>query len=124
MAYTLTNPIAITINAVAHSCVLINQDSYGSEYLDRTTSSLYEVRIKIRHTKETAKAGQTRIDRHNIEVTQTIYGVNGAPDVVHQAYMVVRNQYNALTADVQKLCSGLVSILTTDNLTGLVGWRN
>lgn len=124
MAYTLLDPIAITIGGVAHSCVRVNQDAFGSEYLDRSTSALYEIRIKIRHSKEAAKSGAIRVDRHNVEVTKTVYGVGLNPDVVTQAYVIIRNGYNALTADVQALATGLVSILTADNLTGVTNWRN
>ncbi|DAD49967.1 coat protein [ssRNA phage Zoerhiza.2_27] len=124
MAYTLTDPISITIDGVAHSLKRVNQDAYGSEYLDRSTSALYEVRMKIRHTKEASKIGQIRMDRHNVELTKTVYGSGINPDVVTQAYIVIRNGYNAPTADTQKLSSGLVAALTADNLTGVINWQN
>jgi hypothetical protein len=125
MAYTLTSPISITVGGVAHTLVYVNNPGdYGSEYLDKTTSVAYELRLKIRHSKEPAKPGSTRIDRHNVELTKTVYGVGGLPDVVTQSYLVIRNGYNAVATDVQALTTGLTSIMTTDNLIGMVGWRN
>lgn len=124
MAFTLVTPIAVTIGGVAHSLVRVNQDNYGSEYLDRTTSALYDVRIKIRNTKLPKKAGFAQVERHNIDITKTVYGVAGAQDVVTQIYLVILNDSNVSSVGVKDLGLALAALLTSDNLTGLIGWQN
>ena len=45
-----SDPLALTINAVAKNLPKINQDGYGSEYLFR--EALQQTRLRIRHTKD------------------------------------------------------------------------
>lgn len=68
----------ITINAVAKVLNRINQDNYGSEYYLRST--LEEYRMKIRHSKEAPQADGRLYDRHNVEITHTVYATSTTPE--------------------------------------------
>lgn len=83
----------LTFNSVNKVLNRINQDAYGSEYLLRTTTEEY--RMKVRHSTETVKNPDplTRgMDRHNIEITHVIFATTTTPQITRQAYSVYRIQ--------------------------------
>lgn len=94
MAFGAT--ITVTVNAVAKVLNRINQDNYGSEYYLR--SSTDEYRLKIRHSKESPQSDGRYFDRHNIELTHTVYAVGATPAVT-------------------RIASSTFRILSTDDLT-------
>lgn len=80
--------LTLTVNSVAKVLNRINQDNYGSEYYLRSATDEY--RVKIRHSKEAPAADGSRFDRHNIEVTQTVFATGSTPEIVRQFYLVGR----------------------------------
>ncbi len=90
MAFGAT--ITITVNAVAQVLNRINQDAYGSEWLLRTSTEEY--RCKIRHSSESnPKDVDPRLrgmDRHNVELTHTVFATATTPQIVRQAYSIYR----------------------------------
>lgn len=65
--------ITLTVNAVAKTLKKINQDSYSSEYLLRESTG--EFRLKVRHSKEKALLRGESMERHNVELAYTLFGV-------------------------------------------------
>jgi hypothetical protein len=64
--------ISLTYDGSAITLEKMNQDGYSSEYLFRDTTK--EIRMKIRHSKESLKAGQSYpIERHNCLLSATVY---------------------------------------------------
>lgn len=115
--------IAITINAVAKTLNRINQDNYGSEYLLR--ESLQEFRVRIRHQTENAKNGEEPFERHQFEVTQTVFKTSTDPEVVRQAYSVFRHRKGDSLTSVGYLTAGLVDYLDSGTVqTDLLTWQN
>lgn len=94
MAFGAT--ITVTVNAVAKVLNRINQDNYGSEYYLRSATDEY--RMKIRHSKEAPQADGRRFDRHNVELTHTVFATPSA---------------SAIT----RIASSTFRILETDDLT-------
>jgi bifunctional N-acetylglucosamine-1-phosphate-uridyltransferase/glucosamine-1-phosphate-acetyltransferase GlmU-like protein len=89
--------LAIVINSVTKTLNRINQDNYGSEYYLRGTTDEY--RVKVRHSKEAPQKDGTVNDRHNIEVTHTIFATSSTKQIIRQFYIVGRvPQDDALTA--------------------------
>jgi hypothetical protein len=86
----------ITINAVAKVLNRINQDNYGSEYYLRST--LEDYRMKIRHSKEAPQADGRQFDRHNVEVTHTVFATS-------------------TVAEIKRVTSFTIRVLGTDDLT-------
>jgi hypothetical protein len=94
MAFGAT--ITVTVNAVAKVLNRINQDNYGSEYYLR--SSTDEYRMKIRHSKENPLADGRQFDRHNVELTHTIFAT-------------------PTTLEIKRIASSTFRVLGTDDLT-------
>lgn len=91
----------------------INQDNYGSEYFLRGTTDEY--RVKIRHSKEAAQKDGTVNDRHNVEITHTIYATSSTKQVVRQFYLVGRVPQDDDLTNAGYLFAGVVDYL--DNAT-------
>lgn len=78
MAFGAT--LTVTVNAVAKVLNRINQDNYGSEYSLRSTTEEY--RMKIRNSKESPRSDGIVLDRHNVELTHTIFATPSANKIV------------------------------------------
>jgi hypothetical protein len=106
----------------ARVCSKINQDAYSSEYLNRISTD--EIRVRIRHSKEAAKAGQSYpMERHNVEFTQTVFATPTAEEKVRQIYVVIRNRADDALVDVTNLAEALPFWLTDANLDKLNIWE-
>jgi hypothetical protein len=104
-------------------CSKINQDAYSSEYLIKRT--LDEVRVRVRHSKETVKVGAQPFDRHNVEFTQFVYPTEAKPlGVTRQVYLVIRNDPSDAVADVTNLGEALAYWATDANLDKIFGWES
>lgn len=119
----IANPLVITVNAVAKQLPRITQDSYSSEYFLKEATQ--EFRVKIRHSTEAPQKDGSKFERHNVELTQTIYAV--APntvDEVIQVYAVIRNKKTTTSANVAKLGDALSLFLDNTHYQDLAGWLN
>lgn len=94
MAFGAT--VTVTVNAVAKVLNRINQDNYGSEYYLRSATDEY--RMKIRHSKESPQADGRVFDRHNVELTHTVYATGSTPEI-------------------KRIASSTFRVLSTDDLT-------
>lgn len=111
-----SDPIAVTVNAIAKSLVRINQDGYSSEYFLREATQ--EFTVKIRNTSFT-RNGQT-IDRHNVELTQTVYATATVPALVRKAYSVIENSRSDSPGEAVYIGKALADFMSTANLTKLI----
>ncbi len=114
-----TDTITITINSVAKNLVRINQDGYASEYFLRETTG--DFRLRIRHTNYTHKTTGKVIDRHNVELVQTVYPV--APAVVptiRKAYTVLENERVDAITESLNFDLGFVAFASSANITKLL----
>lgn len=115
--------ITVTINAVAKVLTRINQDGYSSEYYLR--SSTDDFRLRIRNSKYTDKKRGVSVDRHNIELVQTVFPV--APSItpiVRKFYTVLENDSTNVVSEDAKFAVGLVGFLTEANLTKTLNWES
>lgn len=107
----------------ARVCSKINQDSYGAEYLNRTSTD--EIRVRVRHSKEAIKAGEAYpFERHNVEFTQTVFAVGDVPEKVRQIYFVIRCKPDDTLVDITNLCEALMFWATDANLDKVVSWES
>jgi len=119
----IANPLVLTYNAGSKSLVRINQDNFGSEYYLR--ESTQDFRVRIRHSKETPGADGVQYERHNFELTQTIFSTTvGVPDVVIQTYAVIRNRKATLATDVALLGTAMSAFLDSTHYQDLANWVN
>ena len=120
---SIPNPLVVTYDAVAKNLPRINQDSYGSEYFLKEATQ--EFRVKIRHSTESPQKDGTKFERHNVELTRTVYAVAPATvDSVEQVYVVLRNKKTATAADTAKLGVALSAFLDSAHYQDLVNWVN
>jgi hypothetical protein len=69
----LGSPLIITLDGsggTAKSLPLINQDGYSSEYF--LDEGLVTYRAKVRHSRDTVKAGTQPFDRHTVTFTRFV----------------------------------------------------
>lgn len=112
------DPQPVTINAVVKNLVRINQDAYSSEYLLRSATD--EIRLRIRNTTYRPKGGTNLVDRHNVELIQTVFATAVAPTYTRKMYTVLENQQGDSLDDPKKVALGLVGFLTDANITKLM----
>lgn len=117
------DPSVVTINAVAKSLVRINQDKYSSEYLLRSATD--EHRLTIRNTSYLDKKRNVMIDRHNVELTVTVFPVAPATlSTRRKTYIVIENQQGDTLTDPTKVAVGILAFLTEANITKLMNFES
>lgn len=121
----LGNTITLTDGAGSPTTITvtkINQDQYGGEYLFRSSTSAW--RLKVRHSVVKATATRSAYDRHNVEIVQTIFAVGDTPEFQRKTYLVMEN----LPADgdllAPKFLSNFMSGSSWANLTSLQNWES
>lgn len=118
----LSNPLILPHADGNISLVKINQDSYASEYYYR--SSTRAVTVKIRHSTIPAKGGKPSLDRHNVEVAETVFATVDAEEIFRRAYIVIEQKSS--DGDV-KLVDALADWLIATanaNAISLLGWES
>jgi hypothetical protein len=100
----------------------INQDNYSAEYLDRISTD--EVRLKVRHTIESAKNGNAALDRHNVELTQTVFATLTEPEYTRQFYFVFRFAKGDTEADAVDVAEAVTYLSDATFLGQIAGWES
>lgn len=118
------DPLSITINGVALSLVKINQDGYSSEY--RLLTNLADTTLTIRNSKyPDKKRGNVMINRHTVQLTQTVFPVAPATtSTLRKAYAVIENQEGDTLTDPKYIASGLFGFLTGANIDKLMSFES
>lgn len=116
----LASPQTITIGADALVFKRTNQDNFGSTFLHKGVG--FEVQLKIRHSYESKKTGQIQFERHNVDITKSVFNADGSVTVL-QSYIVLRNVRGAAVAPTADLMQALCAFTTT-NADALVEWEN
>lgn len=99
----------------------INQDSYSAEYLKKRTDD--EFRVRIKHSKDTVKAGSQPFDRHVVTFEQFVYPTVEKPlGIMRSVTLTIRNDPSDVEAGVTDLGEALTMWATDTNLTALHGW--
>jgi len=117
--------ITVTVNAVAKVLNRINQDSYGSEYLLR--ESLQEFRVKIRHSQVKANVtlGTVARDRHNFELTQTVFSTVTDKEIIRKTYSVYECPYNDNLTTMGYLTAAFLAYSASGTVQAdLLTWQN
>lgn len=120
----LADPTVLTINGVAKSLVRVNQDGYSSEYLLR--EALGEYRLKVRNTPAAfnKRLGVT-MERHNVELTHTLYPVLPATvGVTRKVYLTIENQQGDTLVDPMYETAALCVWLTANSSANVTKMLN
>lgn len=118
------NTITITVGVSAKVLTLINQDAYASEYMLKDSAS--EFRLRIRHSKTKATATRVAMDRHNVELIETVYASGDVPEFDRKFYWVIENKPDDLTSSVANVDAMADKAIASSNafLTQLVNWES
>lgn len=115
--------ITVTINSVAKVLNRISSDGYTSEYLLREATG--DFRLKIRHTSYKRKQNGVQVDRHSVELVETVYPVTlGEPSRTRKAYAVIEVDQGDTTTAAEKFSSGFMAFHNSGNLTKLINWES
>ena len=117
----IADPLVITINGNAKSLNKINQDSFGSEFLLRET--LQEIRAKVRHSKMKAGANGIAHERHNFEVTVTVFATDTVPEDYDKFYFVMERSASKADVDMPDAVADLMIASTDAFLVKLNTWQ-
>lgn len=118
----LGDPLSITIDGVAVSLRRINQDVYSSEY--RFRDATRQVNVRIRHSEAGGQNGSEKRDRHNIELTETIFATATVAQIDRKAYLVVEQAKNDPTVMLPNALCNKLTETSNALLTSLLGWES
>lgn len=122
----LGDTLTVTLDGSGGTAVVtskINQDAYSAEYLKK--QALDEVRVRVKHSKDTVKAGTQPFDRHIVTFEQYVYPTEVKPlGVTRTVQFTIRNDPSDSEAAVTDLGEALTFWLTDANLTKLFGWES
>jgi hypothetical protein len=98
----LGSTLVITLDGsggTAKTLPLINQDGYGSEYyLDDSTVTY---RAKVRHSRDTVKAGTQAFDRHTVTFSRFVKPTEAIPlGSLSEITFTIRNDPNGVSSDI------------------------
>lgn len=103
----------------------INQDGYSSEYFLDDTTVVY--RAKIRHSRDTVKAGTQPFDRHTLTISRFVKPTSSLPlGSLSESSFTIRNDPNGVPADIMALVNGLQFYLEPADGIALkmLGWES
>nr|UOL48991.1 MAG: putative coat protein [Leviviridae sp.] len=118
----LGDTITITHNAVSRVLSKINQDNYSGEYLLRTATD--EFRVRVRHSVDNAPKGTVAFDRHNIDLSVTTFATPTTVEEVQTANYTVRTRKSSNPANALLAAKALNGWLTDANVTKLIAWES
>lgn len=104
----------------------INQDGYSSEYLFRDSQT--ELRLKIRHSKESLKPGQSKaIERHNCLLSVTKFATATTSELYADMSYTLRAAPGASSALLPLVAASFsdwlgTSTVLTGKVNGLANW--
>lgn len=118
----LGDPLAIIIDGVTVNLRRINQDVYSSEY--RFRDSVRQVNIRIRHSEAGGQNGGEKRDRHNIELTETIFATATTAQIDRKVYTVVEQAKNDPTVTLPNALANKLIGSSNALLVSLLGWES
>ena len=97
----LGSTLTITLNGsggTAKALPLINQDGYSTEYFLDDGTVTY--RAKVRHSRDTVKAGTQPIDRHTVTFSRFVKPTEAIPlGSLCEVIFTIRSDPNGVAAD-------------------------
>lgn len=102
--------------------VKISQDGYTSEYLYRGTLSQYVA--KIRHSRTKATNVRPSYDRHNVEITQTVFATAEVAEFTRKCYIVLEQLPNDVDVENADALADWLIASSDAALDSLIGWES
>lgn len=111
-----SDPITVTINAVAKALVKIREDGYSSEYLLRETDR--NIRMKIRQS--TYVTAGVKVNRHVVELSSVIYATSTSKEISRKASYMFEAPESDGDIGLRDFVLGHVGFLTQANVVKLI----
>lgn len=111
------DPAVVTINAVAKNLIRINQDGLGSIY--RLRSATDDITMTSKNSTYVDKKTGANMDRHSLDIVQTVFATSTLPAYRRHAYVVFENQQGDTLTDPVNVASGLLTFLTASSNANL-----
>jgi hypothetical protein len=108
----------------AKTLPLVNQDGYSSEYFLDDTTVTY--RAKVRHSKDSVKAGTQAYDRHVVTFTRYLKPTTTASGSQSEVSFTIRNDPNGTTSDIIDVSEAMSFYLVKAGgiAPKLLGWES
>jgi len=123
----LGSALVVTLDGsggTAKTLPLINQDGYSSEYyLD---DGLVTYRAKVRHSRDTVKAGTQAYDRHTVTFTRYLKPTTTAAGSQSEVTFTIRNDPNGTASDIVDVSEAMSFYMVKAGgiATKLLGWES
>jgi hypothetical protein len=109
----------------AKTLPLINSDSYSSEYFLDDTTVTY--RTKVRHSKDSVKAGTQPFDRHTVTMTRFTKPTEALPlGSLSEISFTIRNDPNGVQTEIIDLSEAMSFYMVKAGgiAAKLLGWES
>lgn len=124
----LGSSLTVTLDGsggTAKTLPLINQDGYGAEYyLDDTTVTY---RAKVRHSRDSVKAGTQAFDRHSVTFTRFVKPTEAIPlGSTSEVIFTIRTDPNGVPSDIIDLSEAMSFYMVKAGgiAAKLLGWES
>lgn len=128
----LSNSLTVTIGAQAYALKRVNQDNFGSVFLDKVTVAGTEVKLTIRNSYEGIQNSplasnslairRKQMQRTIIDLEVTKFDADGFPTIV-QSYQHIRSPRGSDMTVVGDVAQALDAFVTA-NADALVAWES
>lgn len=124
----LGSTLVVTLDGsggTAKTLPLINQDGYGAEYF--LDEGLVTYRAKVRHSRDTVKAGTQPFDRHTVTFSRFVKPTTTVPlGSLSEVIFTIRNDPNGVTTDIVDLAEAMsfYTVKAGGIATKLLGWES
>jgi hypothetical protein len=124
----LGSSLVITLDGsggTAKTLPLINQDGYSTEYFLDDTTVTY--RAKVRHSKDTVKAGTQAFDRHVVTFTRFVKPTEALPlGSQSEVSFTIRNDPNGTPSDIIDVSEAMSYYMVKAGgiASKLLGWES
>lgn len=125
---SLGTTLTVTLDGsggTAKTLPLINQDGYSSEYFLDDTDKTF--RAKVRHSRDTVKAGTQAFDRHTVTFQRFLKPTTTAPlGRLTEVIFTIRTDPNEVQADVIDLSEAMSFYMVKAGgiAAKLLGWES
>nr|UJQ85725.1 MAG: putative coat protein [Leviviridae sp.] len=121
---TLTSHLTNPTTGTSRTLDRINQDDYSSEYLGRFVEDGYNIRLRVRHTKD-APVGGIRRERHAVVMTVEVLPTETVPrTVTRDIIFTIVNDPTDTDEYVTGAFAWLTELFTPTFIGKLVGWQS
>lgn len=114
--------ITVTYNTVATVLNRINQDNFSSQYYYR--DGIFEMTLRIRHQNESVAQGKVPFERHQVDLTRTVFATATVPERTYQAYTVIRLPKGGDPDAAELLTAALCNLSSASFVDKVVGWQS